>query len=417
MRALPLLLILAACGRPTPDDTNVGTDTESPTYYADVRPVLDQSCARCHTNGGISMSFDDPATVQSMAGAMKAAVESGRMPPPAPDPECRDYESSARFTITDEQRATLGAWADGGAPLGDVADAPGPRDDSLNHLDYDLELWAAAPYTPSFPADGNDYRCFLLDVGNTDTTWISGMQAIVDNTAIVHHVVLFQPNGVDDLFDGGDPYAGFACSGVGQANWSTLGAWGPGANPTVLPDGMGIRLEPNAQVLLQMHYVDSFEGADQESDQSGYGLVFTDDVTHEAINYAAGPTSFTLQAGDADATVRKMYPWNEDALVLAVWPHMHLLGTGFSERVAHADGSETCLMEMDGYDYHNQVTANFLEPVAMADGDTLKLTCTYDNSAENPNQHFDPPQDIRFGEGTTDEMCFGFTLVATPVAE
>ncbi len=415
MRAVLPLIALVACDPVGDAAPGPGSTADGPTYHADVRPILDQSCARCHTEGGIAFSFDDAATVQSMAAAMKTAVESGRMPPPAPDPSCRDYESSERFTITDEQRATIAAWADAEAPLGDPADAPGARDESLTRLDYDLEVWATQAYTPSFTNDENDYRCFLIDIGNTETTWITGMQALVGNPSIVHHVVLFSPNGTDDLFAQGDPYAGFACGGLGQGNWSTLGAWGPGANPTVLPEGMGIRLEPNAQVVLQMHYFDSFEGADQESDLSGYGLVFTDSVTHEAVNYAAGPTNFTLDAGDADATARQMYPWSEDALVLAVWPHMHLLGTAFEERVTHDDGSETCLMRMDGWDYHNQVTANFLEPAQLTAGDRLRITCDFDNSADNPNQHSDPPRDVSFGEGTTDEMCFGFTLVATAV--
>ena len=411
-----LLLVLSACD---PDEVAPAPGVvASPTWYADVRPILDKSCARCHTDGGLAWSMEDPATAQGMAEAMKIAVESGRMPPPAPDPDCRDYEGSERFVLTDAEKATLAAWADADAPLGDPADAPGARDDSLVSLaPYDLELWAAAPYTPSFtPTDGNDYRCFLLDVNNPETTYIRGMQAMVDNTRIVHHVVLFDPDGTDDLWAEGDPHDGFTCGGLGQGNWSTLGAWGPGANPTVLPEGMGIRLAPNAQVVLQMHYFDSFEGADQEVDRSGYGLLLTDTVTHEAVNVAAGPTSFTLPAGEAEATVRATYPWMGEAQVLGVWPHMHLLGAAFEETVIHPDGTETCLLRMNAWDFHNQVTANFLAPAPVVTGDIVKIKCTFDNSATNPNQHYDPPRDIPFGEGTSDEMCFGFTLVAVPVS-
>lgn len=407
-----MTLILTACSGGAPADSAAS----APTYYADVRPILDATCARCHNAEGVATSFDDPAVAQGLAATMKAYTQSGYMPPPAPASDCRDYASSARFALTDAQKSTLAAWADAGAPLGDAADAPPARDTSLESLaPYDLELWAAQPYTPTFaPADGNDYRCFLIDVGNDAPTYVTALQALVDNTRIVHHVVLFQPTSTDDLFEQGDPdpYAGFSCSGLGQGNWGTLGAWGPGANPTVLPDGVGMPLPAHAQVILQMHYFNSFDGADREQDQSGYGLMLSDTVQRTATNYAAGPTGFTIPAGDAAYTAREQYPWRGHSEVLAVWPHMHLLGAGFEEHVTHADGTDECLMRMDGWDFHNQVTANFLEPAALAAGDRLHISCTWDNSADNPNQVNDPPVDVHFGEGTTDEMCFGFTLVA-----
>lgn len=403
-----LVLTLLACGKPVADDSAV----TGPTYYQDVRPILDRTCARCHNDAGISASFDDPAVAQGLAATMKAYTQSGYMPPPAPATDCRDYQSSDRFTLSDADKQTISDWSDAGAPLGDSVASE--RDTTLEDLDYDVELWASQPYTPSFSgADGNDYRCFLIDLDNTSEQWITALQAEVDNTRIVHHVVLFLPDGVDDLYaETAEPHDGFSCSGLGQSNWSTLGAWGPGANPTVLPEGVGMPLPVGAQLILQMHYFNSFDGADREQDQSGYGLQLADSVERDAVNLAAGPTSFTIPADDADYTTRKMYSWDQDSEVLAVWPHMHLLGSTFEERITHADGSEECLMRMDAWDFHNQVTANFLAPADLAPGDRLHIQCSYDNSADNPNQVNDPPQDVAFGEGTTDEMCFGFTMVA-----
>ena len=42
-------------------------------------------------------------------------------------------------------------------------------------------------------------------------------------------------------------------------------------------------------------------------------------------------------------------------------------------------------------------------------GDVVTVNCQWDNSATNPNQPHDPPQDVVFGEGTGDEMCYAFT--------
>ena len=95
-----------------------------------------------------------------------------------------------------------------------------------------------------------------------------------------------------------------------------------------------------------------------------------------------------------------------------MWPHMHLLGIGFDEIIKHEDDTEDCLLHQDGWSEEDQVVASFKEPVTLRTGDTVKVTCTWDNSAENPNQQNDPPVDVGFGEHTDDEMCFGFTYVA-----
>lgn len=412
-----LVLLLIAC---KPAATPVGGDDTAvvvvdPTFYKDVRPILDQSCARCHTTGGLSMSFDDPATAVGLAGLMKDYTQSGYMPPPAPDPTCRDYQDSDRFFLTDADKATIAAWADAGAPLGDEADAPVPGEaDPVRDIGpYDYTLVPPVAYAPDFSGDRNDYRCFLLDIGNTETVFITGAQALVDNDPIVHHIVLFTPSRPVTTDDGSDPHDGFACDGLGDASWSVVTAWGPGANPTVFPEGMGMEMAAGAQVILQMHYYNASSAGEPETDQTGYGLNVASTVEKTVLNLAAGPTSFTIPAGDESYQKTFRYTWRSDPVeVLAVWPHMHLLGSGFDESIRHADGGEDCVLHQDGWSEEDQVVAAFIEPVILGTGDMVKVTCTWDNSATNPNQTSDPPVDVGFGEHTDDEMCFGFTYVA-----
>ena len=49
------------------------------------------------------------------------------------------------------------------------------------------------------------------------------------------------------------------------------------------------------------------------------------------------------------------------------------------------------------------------KPVKLPKGTVLKLRSHFDNSADNPyNPNREHPQDVRWGEATTDEMCIGF---------
>jgi len=87
---------------------------------------------------------------------------------------------------------------------------------------------------------------------------------------------------------------------------------------------------------------------------------------------------------------------------------MHVLGKRY--RVwAEDDFSETCIAQGD-YDFDNQLSYQLKEPVTVGNGQTLGLECTWDNGASNPEQFYDPPQDIYYGERTDEEMCFAFVL-------
>ena len=87
---------------------------------------------------------------------------------------------------------------------------------------------------------------------------------------------------------------------------------------------------------------------------------------------------------------------------MGVFPHMHGLGTNFEMHIAHEDGSETCLVQ-GSYNFNNQLTYQWPEPIDFRPGDTLEYSCTWDNSAGDTS--------VQYGERTDEEMCYFFTIV------
>jgi hypothetical protein len=402
-----LLTLLLACDDPapgTPADSGDAPGTgETPTYYRDVKPVLDRTCARCHNAAGIATDFSDPAYVQALAPTIAARTAAGEMPPPAPDPACRDYEDSDRMVLGAADKATLAAWSDAGAPLGDAA-AASTEPEVPTLAPFDITLSQEEAYIPDFAADGNDYRCYLLDVGNEEELWVTGVEPIIGNPKIVHHLVLYQVHGDVEV---SDAPGGFACGGLGGDGWDFWVGWAPGGGPLAVPEGSAMYLPPRSRLVLNMHYYGDGTRAG-ESDLSGYGFTTQPDRPERGtIVYPLGDQRFTIPANDADYDVTSSFTWREDYGIFhvqGVFPHMHLLGRNFTMSAA-----DDCMVDATPWDFHNQVTSFFTEEVVFDAGDKVSLTCNYDNSADSPYQYNDPPQDVAFGEESTAEMCYAFT--------
>jgi hypothetical protein len=93
---------------------------------------------------------------------------------------------------------------------------------------------------------------------------------------------------------------------------------------------------------------------------------------------------------------------------------MHLHGHEEVLSIDRADGGEDCMLDVPAWNFHWQGSYTFSEPMVVYPGDKLRVTCTWDNTAANQpvvNGVQQPPKDLNWGEGTTDEMCLGIFYV------
>ena len=103
---------------------------EAPTYYADVLPIVAENCVDCHQPQGKDLggmvapfslaSYED---AKPWARVMALRVTEGTMPPWHPHPVHKGTFVGERY-LADEDKETIVAWADAGAPAGDPAAVP-----------------------------------------------------------------------------------------------------------------------------------------------------------------------------------------------------------------------------------------------------------------------------------------------------
>ena len=390
------------------------------TYHKDVRPMLDQYCTRCHHDGGQGPGdFTKPETVVALAQVMLNAVQARRMPPPAADPSCRDYLSSERMFVDDASVKLLSDWIAQGKVVGQApAQRPvGPAPEAVLESP-DLELRMTQPYTPTYQDArnaNNEYRCFALRHGQAEPFFITALHPIIDQAAIAHHVVLgkakaaqtpeaaFSPQGIDCIDD-------MSLLGDFGDGGGIFGAWAPGMEPVRFEDA-GIKVSPDEVLILQMHYYSNSAQTDGLSDQSGYAFKTAKQVRNEIRMAPLGKFDFSIPPGEPAHQESVTLDLPVAVTLWGVFPHMHVLGRAYRMSVGQPE-QEVCVLDGPRYDFHNQLTYMFKEPLLIRARTPITFSCTWDNSLENPNLILRPPQRVGYGERTDEEMCYAFSYIS-----
>jgi hypothetical protein len=433
MRRIALLLAVATftlvgctSQNPAATDPSVIPGTAL-TYYQDTAPIFATRCASCHSPGNIApfslLTYSDAMTYASL---IKPAIANHIMPPMPPDTSaasgCPQIDDPR--VMPDSERQALISWVDAGSQPGD-ASKPAPTPGPDNALGTPTAVYdSGLDYNSTF--DGRDeYRCFVIDPQLTATFNLIAVGVHSTNPAIVHHTIVYAQLAKDkaavDALDANDPLPGYECfGGAGWAGAIEIGAAAVGSAPKPFPNGSGAPLPAGTRYVVQVHYnFDNGRGANRIAVQTWSAPILTQ-VPHGlgTVNY-----TFDIPAGAVGVTATAMGDFTmtptagnqtKPGLLWSAFPHMHQIGSSIRVDLLRADGSKSCVINVPKWDFHWQGSYQLTQPIKVNAGDRLQTTCVWDNSATHQpivNGQVQQPKDVRFGEGSTDEMCLaGFTL-------
>lgn len=446
--------------------------------WANVAPIFANKCASCHTAGGIApFSLRSARSAAAWANRIRVVTQLGTMPPWMPGRDSPDYIGQSRRILTPAEKQLISRWARSGArigngrsvkPVGGPSQAPGAT----------TTLAPARSYLPKAAAGGlDDYRCFVLEPRLAQDAYVTSAVVKPQRAAIVHHVILFEASGQNAVdarrLNGASGGTGWSCFGgpglsethptadsasndrLGAPPW--IGAWVPGHTTNDTPAGTGVLVRAGAAIVMQVHYnliheaqrdrsraVIRFEPAttkltplntlliaapvelpcppgvrsqlcsrevavQEEIKKYGYdaalipsGLLYLCGKTLD--DYPSNPASVKSLTTTCNRRVSR------PLRIYGVAGHMHTRGLDIRVEL-----NGKTLLHIPRWNFRWQDAYYLERPVDANVGDTIRVTCTFDNSAGRQpivNGRLLKPRYVLWGEGTTDEMCLGLLQAA-----
>ncbi|MGN6492230.1 MAG: cytochrome c [Agriterribacter sp.] len=331
-------------------------------------------------------------------------------------------------SLTQEEINVIVKWVDAKMPEGKdpgkkakAISSPAIEGTSFNRKP-DLVLQSDKGYT----VKGDNVERFIIfkiPFELKDSASVEAIEFISNNKKLVHHANYAvhavpdesidikstdgQINLTDDdrrKFDQYQPY---------RKTITYYGGWIPGTTYEYYPKEFGWVMPKRGVILLTVHYAPS---AVEAESITGVNLFFKKEkVTRpvKIVSFGSGgigedqiKPAFYIEPNYVKKFSLKLMNPGEDQSVLYVWPHMHLIGKQYKAYAVAPGGDTIRLVNIPDWDFRWQEIYRFKKPVRIPRGSVIHIEGTYDNTANNPFNPFNPPQFI-LSQGdmkTTDEM-------------
>lgn len=431
---LPMLLY-ASCN-------NKDSIPDTVTFTEHVAPIIYANCAICHRPGGSGhfslVTYED---ARKNAGACAYVVKERLMPPWPADSHYTSF--TGERLLTEREIKIFDKWATEEMPEGPEDKLPGlptyPTSSEAGTPDLSI------PVQPIFLKGGSTDKFLLVKVPFVmpADTFASLIEFVPGNRHAVHHV-----NGdmVKYIFEKKkDVFAGERVVDMVEDTASLLKAFErlglpnddgtypvlqksvvnylPGVFGQRYPEGIGGYMLPRkgAFLLNDLHY--GFTGKTDTWDSSYINIFFSKAPPKRPVQeFQLGTLGVSPVEPDLiiqPNTIKQVHskftvPY--DISILTVNPHMHLLGKSFKAYAIQPNGDTIRLISIPKWDFNWQYFYTFKKMVKIPKGSTIVAEGVYDNTKQNLNNPFSPPQLVQDRNGSmkaTDEM-FQFIITYLP---
>jgi hypothetical protein len=173
-----------------------------------------------------------------------------------------------------------------------------------------------------------------------------------------------------------------------------------GEDTLELPSGVGIALEKNQMIRIELHYINATTSNIDVSSTVSFEEMAESDFKDEANLFLFGNNEISLPPGMASTSGPHFIPVPSslaDAKFFGFSGHQHKLGTGVSVATATSDGMEAeVVYDPENFLYSEPPIEYYDPPITIPSGGGFRLACRWNNTSTNT---------VTIGESANDEMC------------
>ena len=406
------------------------------TYTKDIAPILLKNCTPCHQPEGVApFSLINYNQVNRKKNTILEVTQSGLMPPWPAD---RNYSHFlGENYLSERDKLVIKQWIKGGAPEGDYSDLPFqtyvPIKSTIGKPD--TTIWFDSIYVEGNSRD--HFYIATLPIELPEKKHVRAMEFLPGKNNLVHHMngrllnyetsqktSITEGNRLLNLETNEEDYLRqfnelklANDDGSRPERINSAVNYLPGATGQIYPDGIGgFTINPKSILLADdIHFGPIPQG---KWSHNKVHIFYSDSAPKRPINEVMMGTN-----GASKIIPPLVIPPNkttkhtsfleipEDISILTVNPHMHLLGKSFKAYAIIPKGDTIRLIHIPKWDFRWQYFYTFPTMLKIPKGSVIFLEASFDNTTENTNNPYDPPQEIReryefggAGMRTTDEM-------------
>lgn len=378
---------------------------ETHTFARDVAPILFKHCVTCHRPGQtVPFSLLTYEDARPRARRIAEVTRRREMPPWKPEPDHGRFQMDRR--MADTEIAAIQSWVAQGMLRGDPADLPPIPTFSDAWRLGPPDVVVQMPETYVLPAKRGDiFRTFVIPIPWNAPAYVRAVEFRPGNGKVVHHAnIKIDRTRLSRRRDDDEPGAGYEGGGSREAKFPDgmfLG-WTPGQSPRLSPPGMSWRLEPQSDLVVELHLM---PGEVPEPVQVSVGLFFTEERPSRAgYMLRLGRQDIDIAPGVRDYVNSDRYTLPVDVDALAVQPHAHFLAKDVRAWATLPGGGIVPLISIKDWNFHWQDVYTYEQPLALPRGTVIEMRYRYDNSAGNRANPNRPPRRVTFGQTSASEM-------------